>query len=127
MKRNLYLLLLSVLIISGVAFTISCSFYSNPATQTTNQPATIAPGSNTAVTIENFAFSPSTVTINAGATVTWTNKDSAAHTVVFTSGNLLNSGDLAKGGTFSFTFSQKGTFEYRCGIHPNMTGKIIVQ
>lgn len=80
--------------------------------------------SSSAVTIQGFAFSPQTLTIKAGTTVTWTNNDTAAHTVVSSS---FTSEQLGKGQTYEYTFSQPGTFDYHCSIHPSMTGQIIVQ
>jgi plastocyanin len=69
---------------------------------------------------------PSTLTVSVGTTVTWTNKDSASHTVT-SNDNLFNSGTLANGATFQHTFNQKGTFEYHCSIHTSMTAKVIVE
>lgn len=77
-----------------------------------------------AVSIKNFVFSPSTLTIPKGTTVTWTNEDSTAHEI---KSNTFNSSLLSQGGSFSFTFDQVGTFNYSCAIHPSMQGKIIVQ
>ena len=76
--------------------------------------------------IVGFAFVPATVTISVGTTVTWTNNDSAPHTVT-TRDTLFDSSNLSRGATFSYTFEQSGTFEYYCTIHPYMTGKVIVQ
>ena len=76
------------------------------------------------VTLSGFAFSPSTVTVPVGTTITWTNKD-VTHTVSSRAG-LFESGNLPRGATFSHTFNQKGTFDYYCKIHPSITGKIIV-
>ena len=78
------------------------------------------------VTISNLAFSPLSLTVAVGTTVTWTNKDSVAHTVTSDSG-VFNSGNLANGATFSNTFNTAGTFAYHCSIDTNMTGTIIVQ
>jgi len=76
------------------------------------------------VSIQNFSFNPETLTIKAGTTVTWTNNDSVIHNIKSPS---FNSPDLNAGETFSFTFGKPGTFNYSCGIHPTMTGTIIVQ
>jgi len=80
-----------------------------------------------AVIIKDFAFSPSTLTVNAGATVTWTNQDSAAHKVTSDSGTELDSASFSQGQTYSHTFSTPGTFEYHCGIHTSMKGKVVVE
>jgi plastocyanin len=58
--------------------------------------------------------------------VKWTNQDSAAHTVTADDGSF-DSGQMAQGATFSFTFSKAGTFSYKCGNHPTMLGKVVVQ
>ena len=80
-----------------------------------------------AVTIENFLFSPQDLTIEVGDTVTWTNLDDFSHTATSTSGpSAFDSGNLANGETFSFTFDTAGTYEYFCEIHPNMIGSITV-
>ncbi len=78
------------------------------------------------ITIANFSFQPGTLTIPAGTTVTWTNNDSVAHTTTSDTG-LWDSGSLASGRSFSFTFNQPGTFPYHCAIHPFMKGSIVVQ
>lgn len=80
------------------------------------------------VNIFDFKFSPQSVTIRVGDTVTWTNMGSATHTTTSDSGDPAswNSGDLAPGKSFSFTFTKAGTYTYHCAIHPFMTGTIIV-
>lgn len=78
------------------------------------------------VAIQNFAFSPETITVKVGTKVTWTNKDSAAHTVTGDSKDGPASGTLGQGASYSFTFTKAGTFSYECAIHPNMKGTVIV-
>jgi plastocyanin len=82
--------------------------------------------STTQIAITNFNFDPETITIKAGSTVTWTNQDSVAHTVVAQDGSW-KSDNLAKGASFSYTFAKPGTYAYICSIHPTMKGTIIVQ
>ncbi len=89
-------------------------------------PSSTSSSSGSDVTIANFAFSPDTLTVKAGTTVKWTNKDSTAHTVTADDGSF-DSGTLNPGMTFSFTFKQAGTVSYHCTIHPNMKAKIVVQ
>lgn len=80
-----------------------------------------------AVTISNFSFSPATLTVKKGTTVTWTNQDSVAHTVTETDGKTgPDSASLGKGQTYSFTYTTAGTFTYHCKIHPDMTGTVTV-
>lgn len=79
------------------------------------------------VTIQNFAFSPPSITVKAGTTVTWTNKDSVAHTVTETDGQTgPSSSDVNPNGTYTFTFSKPGTYHYHCSIHPEMVGTVTV-
>lgn len=80
------------------------------------------------VAIKDFAFSPATITVKVGTTVTWTNQDSAAHTVTSDSGSKdsFDSGSMAQGKTFSHTFKTAGTFNYICTFHPDMMGKVEV-
>jgi plastocyanin len=79
-----------------------------------------------AVSIAGFAFSPASSTIKVGDKITWTNKDSTTHTVTADDGSF-NSGDLATGATFSFTFTKAGSHAYHCSIHPSMKATVVVQ
>jgi plastocyanin len=72
------------------------------------------------------SFSPGSVTIAVGRTVTWENKDSIAHTTTSNTAGLWN-GQMGPTGTFSRTFTAAGTFDYRCTIHPGMSGSITAQ
>jgi plastocyanin len=93
-------------------------------------PASAAPssagGGASAVTIQNFAFNPPTLSASVGTEVTWTNQDSTDHTVTFDSGGA-SSDNLAQGATYKQTFSSAGSFTYHCKIHPTMTGTVTVQ
>ncbi|MGH2446679.1 MAG: cupredoxin domain-containing protein [Candidatus Limnocylindria bacterium] len=79
-----------------------------------------------AVEIADFAFTPATLTIMVGDTVTWTNSDPMVHTATSTTG-AFDSGDLAQGDAYSFTFTEAGTYDYLCTPHPTMTGTIVVE
>ena len=94
-------------------------------TPKTTQAAATPGAQGASVEIKNFAFEPKTVTIKVGQAVTWTNQDSAAHTVAGDGG--IDSGDLSKGKSYSKTFDTEGAFDYHCSIHPSMTGQVIVQ
>jgi plastocyanin len=99
-----------------------------PAAQSTSAPATsAAPAAASAtVMIQNYAFDPLTLTVKVGTTVTWTNGDNVTHTVTSDTG-LFDSGDLAQGATFSYTFTTAGTYAYHCTPHhATMSGTIIV-
>jgi plastocyanin len=91
------------------------------AVSTSSQPA-----SDTAITIDNFSFSPATVTISAGTTVRWTNHDDIPHTIV-SDDKTFKSKALDTDEQFSFTFTKPGTYSYFCGLHPKMTAKVVVQ
>ena len=80
----------------------------------------------TEVKIDNFSFGPTSITVAAGTTVTWTNRDDIPHTVVSTDG-VFKSKVLDTDEKFSFTFTKPGTYPYFCSIHPKMTGAVVVQ
>ena len=82
--------------------------------------------SATVVVAKNFMFSPNTLTVAAGSTVTWTNHDEEPHTVVGDTG-LFRSGAMDTDESFSFKFDQPGTYHFICSIHPQMVGTIVVQ
>ncbi len=78
------------------------------------------------VTIDNFEFTPATITVTVGTKVSWTNRDDMVHTVV-AGDKSFRSEALDTGDAFSFTFEKAGTFDYFCSIHPRMTGRVIVK
>lgn len=78
------------------------------------------------VDIEESAFTPATLTVPVGSTVTWRNKDTAAHTATSDRPGGFDSGVLTQGQSFSFTFDTTGTFNYVCDIHPSIEGAIVV-
>jgi plastocyanin len=80
----------------------------------------------TEVTIENDAYSPASVTVQAGATVKWENYDEDTHTVTSDS-ILFDSGNLDMEEEYSYKFNEPGTYPYHCKIHSTMHGTIIVQ
>ncbi len=84
--------------------------------------AATAPGN---VTIADFAFDAPTVDVTTGSTLTWTNADGFAHSVVSSDGSF-ESERLATGASFTHTFDAAGSFTYICGIHPSMTGTVVV-
>ncbi len=78
------------------------------------------------VAIQGFAFNPTPLTINAGTSVRWTNMDGAAHTSTSDS-PLWDSGNLANGASFVYTFTTPGAFPYHCTIHPTMLATVVVE
>ncbi len=85
-----------------------------------------APAASPEVKIDNFSFGPAAITVAAGTTVTWTNRDDIPHTVV-SDDKIFKSKVLDTDEKFSYTFSKPGTYPYFCSVHPKMTGKVIVQ
>jgi plastocyanin len=78
------------------------------------------------VVIENFSFVPATLTVKPGTKVTWVNRDDVPHTATDTD-KRFNSKTLDTDDQFDFTFSEPGTYNYFCALHPKMTGQIIVK
>jgi len=78
------------------------------------------------VHIINFKFTPATLTIKAGTTVTWTNKDAIGHTVNFHANGINSPSVLNQGDRFSHAFTTPGTYAYICDIHPFMHGTVVV-
>lgn len=114
-------IVLAILVIGGFYY-----FAQNPYQQPATGGPTQAPTrveANT-ITIQNFSFNPSTLTVKQGTKVTWSNQDSAIHDI---KSDTFNSQNLNRGNKFEFTFEDKGSFDYICGIHPTMTGKIVVE
>lgn len=95
--------------------------------------ATTGPTQNVTATLDStgtFTFSPSSLTIKVGTTVTWKNTTQAPHTITSDDGTTFNSGDsnpVNPGASFSFTFTKAGTFAYHCNFHPYMKATIVVQ
>ncbi|MDD5337053.1 MAG: cupredoxin domain-containing protein, partial [Candidatus ainarchaeum sp.] len=94
----------------------------NATNSTVQPPAGNATGS--AVTIQNFAFNPGTLTVTVGTTVKWTNQDPTPHQI---KSDAFNSQPLSQGNSFEFRFDTPGTYNYSCAIHPSMKGVIVVQ
>jgi plastocyanin len=144
-KVRIPLTVLLLALIAGALAAVACGgdngATSTPASATaTKAPqasgtaaATTAPTStpgaaakSASVAIKDFDFTPATVTIAVGGTVTWTNNGPSTHTVAADDGSF-DSGNLSQGKTFSHTFQTAGTFSYHCGIHPFMKATVIVQ
>ena len=77
------------------------------------------------VGIDNFSFTPETLTVNAGTTSSFENHDDIPHLVVGV-GGIFRSKALDTNDKFSFTFDKPGEYAYFCGLHPYMKGKIVV-
>jgi len=80
-----------------------------------------------AVSIDNFTFTPEKLTVKAGTKVTWTNKDDIPHGIAATDNAFSRSNALDTDDSYSFTFTTPGTYQYFCYVHPHMTGTIVVE
>ena len=116
-KTNFYAALAAPVVIA-----LTLLFAASPSVTAADQP----PATSVEVKIDNFSFGPQTLTVPAGTTVTWTNRDDIPHTVVSTDG-VFKSKVRDTDEKFSYTFAAPGTYPYFCSIHPKMTGKIVVQ
>jgi plastocyanin len=144
MNRILPIALVLIIVIAVLAYFLARSnaSYNNtkteniPTNTSQNTPATddnsqtnVGPSAiaTDKVTIEDFAFNPSNITVERGTVVTWTNEGNADHTVTETDGqDGPKSEHLAPGESYAFTFNTLGTYRYNCSLHPNMTGIVTV-
>jgi plastocyanin len=120
---------LFLVVISMVA--VSCGPGNQASQQTPTSPPS-ASASQMSVSIFTdqsglFGFSPKTLTVPVGMTVTWKNTTQVAHTVTSDDGASFDSGIVPAGGTFTFTFSKAGSYAYHCDIHPYMKATIVVK
>jgi amicyanin len=92
----------------------------------TAQPVAVAAQTGPRIEITKHKFSRPTLTVPAGTTVTWLNRDEDLHTVVSTTLAFKSAG-LETDEAYSYTFTKPGVYEYFCTLHPLMTGKVIVK
>lgn len=123
-----------VLLAGVLAFATACGS-SNSATpssptptptSTTNTSAGNVTVPQGAQVLGSSAYAPDPITVPVGTMVTWTNNDSTAHTATSNTG-AFNSGTIAPGRSFSFTFQTAGTYPYHCNFHSGMVGSVVVQ
>jgi len=91
-----------------------------------SRPSRAAPPDSTQIVIKDFTFTPNSLTVKAGSTVTWVNRDDEPHNVVSDTGSF-RSGAVDTNETFSFKLDNPGTYPYHCALHPRMVATIIVQ
>ena len=124
MKKKYFALLLLLLV-----FASGCTQAKQAGVTATQTPVQTQATQQTAsndISVKDFAFQPSELTINKGESVIWTNFDAANHIIRENTG-LFESAKLNQGQSYSYKFETAGTYEYHCTIHPNMVGKIIVR
>ena len=111
----------------GVAAAISVFLAGPPESPSAGEVAAVqAAAGPAAVRIDNFNFTPPTLVVAPGTTVTWTNADDDVHTVV-EKDRKFKSAALDTNDTVSQTFTAQGEYEYFCSLHPRMVGKIVVK
>jgi plastocyanin len=116
--------LLAPLLVVLCGFVPSCGILS--AAHAGEAQAVAANAEAGAVKIGNFTFSPATLTVSPGTTVTWTNEDDIPHTIA-AKNKAFRSKTLDTDNQFSFTFTAPGEYDYFCSLHPHMVGKIVVK
>ena len=117
----------AVVTIGAAAFALGRGAATDSEGSTATASGAAAPaGPVTAVAIQDFAFSPQTVTVKVGSSITWTNGDGSAHSVKSADGSFVSQ-DLEQGQTFTTTFTAPGTHPYVCDIHNFMTGTVAVE
>lgn len=123
MLKKFFRSLLTLIFVSALLFLAQgCSKSSNPTSSPPPPPAN-------SVSIVDFAFNPSSITVDSGITVTWTNNGAVGHTVTSDTGivKVLDSPLLSSGATYQHTFNTKGTFNYHCSVHAQMTASVTVK
>jgi plastocyanin len=128
MKKIVIMMILVIL--TGLSFAISENKLSNQVVGSLgnaklNQIVDPSGSANT-VNIKSYSFQPATLSVPAGTTVTWHNQDNAQHTVTSDIKGLFDSGAIAAGKKFTYTFTAPGSYSYHCSIHPGMKGTIVV-
>ncbi len=106
--------------------TIPSAMPSNSANPTNSPAGSTQTSAKNAVQIANYSFSPASLTVKVGDSVTWTNGDSLGHSATADDGSF-DTGVLSSGQSGSTTFSKAGTYTYHCSVHPSMKGTIVVQ
>jgi plastocyanin len=117
-----------VVIVLAIA---ACSGGASPTTPAAAQstaasaPASGGASGSNAVEIKGLAFNPASISVKTGSKITWTNNDSATHTVTLDD-NSVDSGNVNVGSTFDHAFATAGTFAYHCKIHSSMHGTVVI-
>jgi plastocyanin len=132
MKKWIAIGVVVALIVIGAVALTRKSNTPQPAASSSQSSSSASDSTNPTsgnITIKDMMFTPSQITVAKGGTVTWTNDDTIAHTVVDDLSGVggPNSGNIASGATYSFTFTKVGSFQYHCNLHPSMRGTIVVK
>ena len=117
------IIIIAVLIVAGLGYR---AFSQYRASGTISNPFAGETSPANTVYIQGEEFEPEVLTVAAGTTVTWVNKDKVPHTVKADSGNGVASPTLDPGENFTYTFSAPGTAAYHCNIHRSMKASVVV-
>jgi plastocyanin len=121
MRKSTFLMAM-IMILALAVLLVGCSGATTPPASTGGGTA---PSTGGATVVEKgFAFTPTSLTVKVGDTVTFSNEDSAPHVVKIDNAEL---GQQAPGASVTWKASKAGTFPYSCTIHPSMTGEVVVQ
>lgn len=131
MKQNKGLLAAIIVIVLVIAAVVILGGKSKNATSTSSKSSSTSVSNAVAtdsVTIQNYAFSPTTIKVKAGTTVTWTNQDAVQHNIIANNASAAapNGPLIGRGETYKFTFTKAGTYTYYCMPHPYMHGIVEV-
>jgi plastocyanin len=119
-KKALWIFAVAVTVVAG--FTLIAGTQKGMAARPGDKPM-----GGIEVKIDNFTFGPASLTVAAGTTVTWINKDDVPHTVVSDDKATFKSKALDTGDQFSYTFAKPGKYQYFCSVHPKMIAEVVVQ
>jgi len=138
-KRKQLKPIIAIIVLLLVVASLLIAGCTTSTTSTTNQTPSASPVTSTAsqntVVIKDYAFSPSSLTIQKGANVTWKNNDTVDHEL-FSNGPAFSFPKIGEGGsspliradgTYTYQYNTTGTYDYRCYIHMQETRTIIVQ
>lgn len=149
------LFLLAVLLLAGAGLAVGLAFSNRPSGQlngpagmmngpmnhgqmggmmqgpsgTATVPAPIgtAVSGSPQITIRNYAYSPASIRVKTGTSITWMNQDSVPHTATSTAGQGFDTGILAQGESATIVIDTPGTYDYICSVHPAMKGVLVVE
>ena len=130
-SNSTLLIIVLAIAISGVLVKLPNMLHQNLVYAQTTASVSIVQGSSSPTVSK--PYDPSPLTVKAGTSVTWTNRDSSIHTVTSglpengDVGTLFDSSLINPGMTFVHIFDKQGTFDYSCTLHPFMHGQIIVK
>lgn len=123
--KQLIFAVVAVVVLAGAGFV----YYSTqqPAVESSTTASVEDAVQTDSVEIKNFKYSPAVIKVSVGTKVTWTNKDTVQHNVIGDTFTDLNGPLLDKEKSYSYTFTEAGSYGYHCAPHPYMKGTVIVE